>query len=91
MTANKLADELQELDSKLHLIELFKAATMLRDQQAEIEKLGSELDRIVELYTDKAIENEALKELLANEGIVVGHDYLNNCIATMRKAQDERK
>ena len=89
MTANKLADELQELDSKLHLIELFKAATMLRDQQAEIEKLGSELDRIVELYTDKAIENEALKELLANEGIVVGHDYLNNCIAILRKAQEK--
>ena len=39
MTANKLADELQELDSKLHLIELFKAATMLRQQQAEIEAL----------------------------------------------------
>ena len=39
MTANELADELQELDLKLHLIELFKAATMLRDQQAEIEVL----------------------------------------------------
>ena len=65
MTANELADELQELDSKLHLIELFKAATILRQQQAEIEKLGSELDRIVELYTDKAIENEALKKELA--------------------------
>ena len=32
---------------------------------------------------------DALKELLANEGIVVGHDYLNNCIATMRKAQEK--
>jgi len=39
MTANELADELQELDSKLHLISLFKAATMLRQQQAEIERL----------------------------------------------------
>ena len=58
------------------------AEAMLRQQQAE-------LDRAVELYTDKAIENEALKELLANEGIVVGHDYLNNCIATMRKAQEK--
>ena len=146
MNANELADKLQELDSKLHLIELFKSATMLRQQQAEIEELEtglknvwkvvegkqteidrlnydmegfkqnffvsgfhlqikmaneqllkqqeqidalkSELDRAVELYTDKSIENEALKELLANEGIVVGHDYLNNCIATMRKAQE---
>jgi len=39
MSANELADELQELDSKLHLINLFKAATMLRQQQAEIEEL----------------------------------------------------
>ena len=39
MTANELADKLQELDSKLHLIELFKSATMLRQQQAEIEEL----------------------------------------------------
>ena len=39
MNANELADELQELDSKLHLIELFKSATMLRQQQAEIEAL----------------------------------------------------
>ena len=43
MNAYELADELQELDSKLHLIELFKAATMLRQQQAEIEALKKEL------------------------------------------------
>ena len=37
MNANELADKLQELDSKLHLIELFKSATMLRNQQAELD------------------------------------------------------
>ena len=68
---DRLADQLDE------------AATMLRQQQNEIEDLinahrfvqnfaeeqhqravalESELDRIVELYTDKAIENEALKK-----------------------------
>ena len=73
------ANELKVLEDSLKVIEQL---------QAEIEALKSELDRAVELYTDKAIENEALKELLANEGIVVGHDYLNNCIATMRKAQE---
>ena len=56
MTANELADKLGMVRIGLTL----EAATMLRQQQAEIEKLGSELDRIVELYTDKAIENEAL-------------------------------
>ena len=61
------------------------AATMLRQQHAEIEDLKSanrfiqnfaeeqhqravalesELDRAVELYTDKTIENEALKDKL---------------------------
>ena len=43
MNANELADKLQELDSKLHLIDLFKAATMLRAQQAEIELLNAKL------------------------------------------------
>jgi hypothetical protein len=43
MNANELADKLQELDSKLHLIELFKSATMLRQQQAEIEQLKAKL------------------------------------------------
>ena len=72
--------------SGFHL-QIKMANEQLLKQQEQIDALKSELDRAVELYTDKAIENEALKELLANEGIVVGHDYLNNCIATMRKAQ----
>ena len=60
MTANELAVYLEDItDSEESPYR--QAATMLRQQQAEIEKLGSELDRIVELYTDKAIENETLK------------------------------
>jgi hypothetical protein len=43
MNANELADKLQELDSKLHLIELFKSATMLRQQQNEIKELKAKL------------------------------------------------
>ena len=62
MTAKKLTAE--ELAVKMEMGNhdwADDAAEMLRQQQAEIEKLGSELDRIVELYTDKAIENETLK------------------------------
>lgn len=61
MNANELADKLQELDSKLHLIELFKSATMLRQQQAEIEALKMEIhsltygERLAE-YLKKAQE-----------------------------------
>ena len=74
--------------SGFHL-QIKMANEQLLKQQEQIDALKSELDRAVELYTDKSIENEALKELLANEGIVVGHDYLNDCIATMRKAQEK--
>ena len=56
MNANELADKLQELDSKLHLIELFKSATMLRQQQAEIDALKAELRLIDELVTGKTNE-----------------------------------
>ena len=65
MTANELADIVDHWAWKESAEYLTDAAAMLRQQQAEIEKLGSELDRIVELYTDKAIENEALKKELA--------------------------
>ena len=102
MTAYELADYITE-NSYIGTVTMEDVATMLRKQQAEIAELETglknvwkvvenkqaEIDRAVELYTDKSIENEALKELLANEGIVVGHDYLNDCIATMRKAQEK--
>jgi hypothetical protein len=64
MNANELADDLDNANGFQYLAQLglaSQAATMLRQQQAEIEALKSELDRAVELYTDKAIENEALK------------------------------
>ena len=43
------------MNAKEFAHELEKAASFIRQQQAE-------LDRAVELYTDKAIENEALKK-----------------------------
>ena len=93
MNANELADALDWVCEN-HLIGIgnadFKAtATMLRQQQAEIEDLinahrfvqnfaeeqhkravalESELDRAVELYTNKAIENEALHRFIDERG-----------------------
>ena len=74
--------------SGFHL-QIKMANEQLLKQQEQIDALKSELDRAVELYTDKSIENEALKELLANEGIEVGQDYLDECVADLRKAQDK--
>lgn len=62
MNANELADELtkmfrgEEYDRLIHEI-----PDMLRQLQAE-------LDRAVELYTDKAIENESLHRFIDERG-----------------------
>ena len=49
------------MNAKEFAHELEKAASFIRQQQAE-------LDRAVELYTDKAIENEALNRFIAERG-----------------------
>ena len=67
-TANELADEVEMWGKDLLALNMkggipvVQGAKMLRQQQAEIEALRSELDRAVELYTDKAIENERMVE-----------------------------
>ena len=68
--------------------ELAEHKRIIREQQAEIEKLGSELDRIVELYTDKAIENEALKlRYLTDEKIwKLWQTHLNDDITVFARA-----
>ena len=61
MNANELADALDDVVANyiqmIADVDFSDVATMLRQQQAE-------LDRAVELYTDKAIENEALKQII---------------------------
>ena len=89
MTANELAEIADGLSCEIPIREwidnepknvMNDIATMLRKQQAEIEKLGSELDRIVELYTDKAIENEALKEELKLYADAIGEERGNKAL-----------
>ena len=72
--------------------ELAEHKRIIREQQAEIEKLGSELDRIVELYTDKAIENEALKlRYLTDEKIwKLWQTHLNDDITVFARAIEKR-
>ena len=103
MNANELADIVDHWAYKESAEYLTDAATMLRQQQAEIDRLNYDLDGFkqnffvsgfhlqIKMANEQLVKQQeqidALKELLANEGIVVGHDYLNDCIATMRKAQ----
>ena len=76
MNANELADKLQELDSKLHLIELFKSATMLRQQQAEIEALNQRIERMIENASH-------------HEGIAHAGGFETGYQAGLRKAQEK--
>jgi len=60
MNAYELADELQELDSKLHLINLFKSASMLRQQAdriAELEKGGEVAGRF---YWESVVDGHVM-------------------------------
>ena len=63
MTAYELADELQKLDAKLHLIDLFKSAVMLRQQADRIAELEQKLSAyIVELELHKAMIQDLEKQ-----------------------------
>ena len=53
--------EIEDLKSANRFIQNFA-----EEQHQRAVALESELDRAVELYTDKAIENEALRMMLAN-------------------------
>jgi hypothetical protein len=101
MNAYELADILEVFPN----MNVVKAATMLRQQQTEIDRLNYDMEGFkqnffvsgfhlqIKMANEQLLKQQeqidALKELLANEGIVVGHDYLNDCIATMRKAQEK--
>ena len=71
------------------IVDKWDLVTIIEKQEAEIAELETGLKNVWKVVEGKQTEIEALKELLANEGIIVGHDYLNNCIATMRKAQNK--
>ena len=77
MNANELAEDLE--GAKLVILKLNE---MLHQQQAE-------LDRAVELYTDKAIENEALKQIIdannLNQNIGQFVKPINEPVAWMRE------
>ena len=62
MTANELADELERMIPALPLKALIKSATMLRQQQAEIDRLTMLCDCMTTESNRKGNEIEALKK-----------------------------
>ena len=122
MNASELADYLDNNVESMYACEqvhIDEAATMLRQQQNEIEDLinahrfvqnfaeeqhqravalESELDRAVELYTDKAIKVEQLEKELTEAGGMIGvlREYISDLengldsSIKLNKAQAER-
>ena len=86
MNANELAFQLDKSREESYTSEnlVGKAATMLRQQQAEIDNLTSikyvNGVTISKLYA----EIEALKDMLEEEGIGVSQKYLDERIAEMK-------
>ena len=64
--ANFVRQQQAKLEKSQELLREYTALNMR--QHAEIELLRNELDRAVELYTDKAIENEALHRFIDERG-----------------------
>ena len=88
MNANELTEIIEHLENAKY-IGASKAATMLRQQQAEIDNLA-----IVKYLNGVTIsklyaEIEALKDMLEEEGIGVSQKYLDERIAELRKAQEK--
>jgi hypothetical protein len=83
--------------SGFHL-QIKMANEQLLKQQEQIDALKSELDRAVELYTEKAIENEALEKELTEAGGMIGvlREYISDLengldsSIKLNKAQAER-
>jgi hypothetical protein len=96
MNVNELVKELSKFMTEDGYTELdktiFKAVAMLRQQQAE-------LDRAVELYTDKAIKVEQLEKELTEAGGMIGvlREYISDLenglesSIKLNKAQAERQ
>ena len=52
---------------------------------------GEEYDRLIheipDMLRQQALEIQALHQILGYEGVAVGQDYLDECVAELRKAQ----
>ncbi len=60
MNAYELADELQELDSRLHLIDLFKSANMLRQQADRIAELEKGEEVAGRFYWESVVDGHVM-------------------------------
>jgi len=82
MTANELADLLMDFDSGQVYNHATEIATMLRQQQAEIEALKKE-----KWLTEIDAKQQALKKII--DWLILEHDTLACTSYPIRKAQEK--
>jgi replicative DNA helicase len=74
MNAHELADELDRLHEKLYL---------------HWDEDSPRLQNAATMLRQQALEIQALHQILGYEGVAVGQDYLDECVADLRKAQEK--
>ena len=91
MNANELAEIIQHLENARYM-GASKAATMLRQQQAEIDTYKSQNNNQIDTYKYKNLTDEEIIEVHVNNPFIDG--YLNKNLidfarAILRKAQEK--
>ena len=69
-------------------------ANELADELKEIALISDNHTKIVlgiaeTMLRQQALEIQALHQILGYEGVAVGQDYLDECVADLRKAQEK--
>jgi len=63
-------------------------AEVLEDVGME-QKHYDTIQKAATMLRQQALEIQALHQILGYEGVAVGQDYLDECVAELRKAQDK--
>ena len=64
-------------------------ALELADELEKRHLLGGYASEAATMLRQQALEIQALHQILGYEGVAVGQDYLDECVADLRKAQEK--
>ena len=64
-------------------------ANELGDKLNNCNTNGNLCDEAATMLRQQALEIQALHQILGYEGVAVGQDYLDECVADLRKAQEK--
>jgi replicative DNA helicase len=80
MNANELADAMEGRA---------RVRRKITNREDTGDRLSDQLDQAAAMLRQQALEIQALHQILGYEGVAVGQDYLDECVAELRKAQEK--